>query len=80
MSKDNTDKINIGEIISKAKGKSNDSASESDINAFLNDNLSRDQAERVKSVLGDEEKTRTLLNSDAAKALLEKFFGGKGNG
>ena len=30
--------------------------------------------------LNNEEKTKAILNSDAAKALFKKFFGGSGNG
>ena len=47
---------------------------------FLNKNLSEAQANAVKDLLADEEKTKALLNSEAAKALFKRFFGGKGNG
>ena len=47
---------------------------------FLNKNLSESQANAVKDLLADEEKTKALLNSEAAKALFKRFFGGKGNG
>lgn len=36
--------------------------------------LSADDANRVKEVLSDEKKTRELLNSPAAQALLKKFM------
>ena len=51
-----------------------------EINDFINKNLSQDQASAVKNLLADEEKTKALLNSDAAKAIFNKFFGGKNNG
>lgn len=37
--------------------------------------LSTDDASRVKAVLSDEQKTRELLNSPAAQALLKKLMG-----
>jgi hypothetical protein len=48
--------------------------------AFINNNLSENQADAVKSILSDEQRTKALLNSDAAKELFRKFFGGNGNG
>ena len=54
--------------------------SEKGVEDFLNKNLSEAQANAVKDLLADEEKTKALLNSDAAKALFKRFFGGKGNG
>ena len=50
------------------------------LNDFINKNLSEDQASKIKNLLADEEKTKALLNSDAAKAVFNKFFGGKNNG
>ena len=54
--------------------------SEKGVEDFLNKNLSEAQANAVKDLLKDEEKTKALLNSDAAKALFKKFFGGNSNG
>lgn len=54
--------------------------SEKGVEDFLNKNLSEAQANAVKDLLKDEEKTKALLNSDAAKILFKKFFGGNGNG
>lgn len=73
------DKIDVNELYKKI---SDDKApsSEADVNKFINENLSEDQAKTVKELLADEEKTKAILNSDAAKALFRKFFGGKGNG
>lgn len=73
-------KLNINDIISKAKQGNSAPASEKDVNEFINKNLSESQASAVKELLKDEEKTKALLNSDAAKELFRKFFGGKGNG
>ncbi len=71
-------KLNLDELLSKARG--NDTATKQDVNEFINKNLSDSQAKAVKELLSDEEKTKALLNSDAAKSLFNKFFGGKGNG
>ncbi len=69
--------ININELINKAKDSGSKSASETDVNQFLKDNLSPSQAQAVAELLNDKEKTQKLLQSDAAKALFNKFFGGK---
>lgn len=50
------------------------------IEDFISRNLSPEQAASVRSILGDESKTKAILNSDAARAIFEKFFGGKNNG
>jgi len=70
-------KFDVNELIKKA---SNGQADEESVNDFINKNLSDSQARAVKELLNDEEKTKQLLNSDVAKQLLKKFFGGGGNG
>lgn len=80
MSKFDGGKLNINDIINKMKQGNNTPASEGDVNQFINKNLSESQADTVRDILGDEEKTKALLNSDAAKELFQKFFGGKNNG
>ncbi len=80
MSNSTDGKINLNELIKKLKQGENTPASEDEVNSFINNNLSGNQADAVKNILSDEEKTRALLNSDAAKELFRKFFGGKGNG
>lgn len=73
--------LDANELIKKvSQTKSNTAANEKEVNRFLNDNLSYEQANAVRELLSDKEKTAALLNSDAAKALFQKFFGGKGNG
>ncbi len=79
MSNFNKDKIDVGELINKAKNSKNLDTNEG-LNDFINSNLSQEQASAVKNLLQDEEKTKALLNSDAAKAIFNKFFGGKNNG
>ena len=79
MSNLNNDKINVNEIMEKAKNSKNLNTNEG-LNDFINKNLSEEQASAVKNLLQDEEKTKALLNSDAAKAIFNKFFGGKNNG
>lgn len=65
--------LDVNELIKKA---SDGKADEESVNDFINNNLSDSQAKAVKDLLKDEEKTKQLLNSDAAKALFKKFFGG----
>ena len=79
MSNSNNDKIDVNELMKKAKNSENLNTNEG-INDFISKNLSEEQANAVKNLLQDEEKTKALLNSDAAKALFNKFFGGKNNG
>ncbi len=78
MSNNEKNKLNINDLLDKAR--KSDTASPDEVNNFINQNLSESQAQAVKNLLSDEEKTRQLLNSDAAKSLFNKFFGGKGNG
>lgn len=73
------DKIDVNELYKKIN-EDKAPGSEADVNKFINENLSEDQAKAVKELLADEEKTKAVLNSDAAKALFRKFFGGTGNG
>lgn len=79
MSKSNNEKIDVNELVKKAKDSKTLNTSEG-LNDFINKNLSEEQASAVKNLLQDEEKTKALLNSDAAKAIFNKFFGGKNNG
>ena len=79
MSNFNNEKIDVNELVEKAKSSKNLNTNEW-LNDFINKNLSEEQANAVKNLLQDEEKTKALLNSDAAKAIFNKFFGGKNNG
>ena len=69
--------LNVNELIKKA---SEGKADERSVSEFIDNNLSDSQAKAVRELLNDEEKTKQLLNSDAAKAIFKKFFGGGGNG
>ena len=80
MSEMKKDNIDVNELYKKIKNGGNAPQSEADVNKFISENLSESQANAVKIILQDEEKTKAILNSDAAKALFQKFFGGKGNG
>ncbi len=73
------DKLDVNELYKKVN-EGNITNSAEDVNKFINENLSSEQAKAVKELLADEEKTKAILNSDAAKALFNKFFGGKENG
>lgn len=79
MSKSNNGKIDVNDLLKKASKTENLNTNEG-LNDFIKNNLSEEQASAVKNLLADEEKTRALLNSDAAKAIFNKFFGGKNNG
>ncbi len=79
MSNLNNEKIDVGELLKKASQSDNLNTNEG-VNDFINKNLNEQQANAVKNLLADEEKTKALLNSDAAKAIFNKFFGGKNNG
>ncbi len=79
MSNLNNEKIDVNQLLKKAKNSENLNTNEG-LNDFINKNLSQEQASAVKSLLADEEKTKALLNSDAAKAIFNKFFGGNNNG
>lgn len=74
------DKVDVNDLYKKIKEGNNPPSSQGDVERFINENLSESQAKAVKDLLQDEEKTKAILNSDAAKALFNKFFGGKGNG
>lgn len=77
MNNSQKSKLDVNELIKKA---SEGKADEESVNDFINKNLSESQAKAVKALLNDEEKTKQLLDSDAAKMLFKKFFGGGGNG
>ncbi|MBO5895830.1 MAG: hypothetical protein J6Q83_00900 [Clostridia bacterium] len=78
MNNNEKNKLNLNELLNKAR--KSESASPDELNDFISTKLSDSQAQAVKNLLSDEEKTRQLLNSDAAKSLFNKFFGGKDNG
>lgn len=73
--------INVNELLKKAGESTNGkNMSAGDVNKFIDENLSEKQAATIKELLKDEEKTKAILNSDAAKSLFQKFFGGGSNG
>lgn len=78
MSNQRNDKIDVNELVKKAKSSKIDT--NEGLNDFISNNLNEEQANAIKNLLRDEEKTKALLNSDAAKAIFNKFFGGKNNG
>lgn len=79
MSNLNNEKLDMNELIKKAKSSKNLDTNEG-VNDFINQNLNEEQANAVKNLLRDEEKAKALLNSEAAKAIFNKFFGGKNDG
>ncbi len=71
--------LDINELIKKASESESMNTSEG-VKSFLDNNLDATHANAIKNLLNDEEKTKALLNSDAAKALFKKFMGEKPNG
>lgn len=72
--------IDLNELIKKASQNNGKNMDSEQINSFIEENLSSSQASAVKELLKDEEKTKAILNSDAAKSLFQKLFGGGNNG
>ncbi len=75
----NNDKIDVSELLNKLKG-TPAPTSKKEVDSFVDANLPESEATAIKNLLGDEEKTKKILESDAAKALFRKFFGGDKNG
>ena len=46
------------------------------LNSFVNSNLSQEQKSKLNEYLSDSEKLRNLLESDRAKAIINKFMKG----
>ena len=80
MKNEEKGKLNLNDLLSKMKDNAQTPKNENQVNSFIDENLSESQAKAVKDILSDEEKTKQILNSDAAKALFQKFFGGGQNG
>lgn len=62
----------INSIINEAKNA--DIKNKEDADAFIKKHLDQGQAEKVKSVLGDPEKMKKLMESPFAKKLMESFL------
>lgn len=78
MDKNEKAKFDMSELIKKAPLHENSGEiSKEQVNDFINNNLTEGQAKAVKDLLSDPEKTKAVLNSDAAKMLFKKFFGGQ---
>ncbi|MBR4286116.1 MAG: hypothetical protein IKT55_00260 [Clostridia bacterium] len=80
MDKNEKAKFDINELIKKARSGKTTDASKEQVDDFINNNLSENQAKQVRDLLSDPEKTKAVLNSDAAKMIFKKFFGGKSDG
>lgn len=63
----------------KIDSKAVDDAAKGNINSLIN-SLDADSRARLNAALSDKEKAREILNSDAARAILNSLIGGKGNG
>lgn len=78
MNKNENAKIDMNELLKKVpteKGTSD--ISKEQVDDFINKNLTDSQAKAVRDLLSDPEKTKAVLNSDAAKKIFKKFFGGQ---
>lgn len=81
MDKNEKAKFDMNELLKKAHlSEKKGEVSKEQVDDFINNNLSESQAKAVKDLLSDPEKTKAVLNSDAAKMIFKKFFGGKNNG
>lgn len=81
MDKNEKAKFDMNEFLKKAPlSEKTGEVSKEQVDDFINNNLSESQAKAVKDLLSDPEKTKAVLNSDAAKMIFKKFFGGKNNG
>ena len=81
MDKNEKAKFDMNELLKKAHlSEKTGEVSKEQVDDFINNNLSESQAKAVKDLLSDPEKTKAVLNSDAAKMIFKKFFGGKNNG
>lgn len=76
------EKIDFGDILKKAAQSSASSTPQSpnELGKLINSGLSEEQKKKLGEVLADEEKTKTILESEAAKELFRKLTGGKNNG
>ncbi len=72
--------FDIGDLYKKINTSPQGEPSRGEVESFIDNNLSESQAKAVRELLSDEEKTKAVLNSEAARALFKKFFGGQGNG
>ena len=81
MDKNKNTNLDLNELIKKAPlSEKTESVSKEQVDDFINNNLSESQAKAVKDLFSDPEKTKAVLNSDAAKMIFKKFFGGKNDG
>ncbi len=80
MNNGKKDNFDIGDLYKKLNTSPQSEPSQGEVESFIENNLSESQAKAVRELLSDEEKTKAILNSDAARALFKKFFGGQGNG
>ncbi len=72
--------FDIGDLYKKISAGAQGEPSQSQVDSFIDSNLSESQAKAVRELLADEEKTKAILNSEAARELFKKFFGGKADG
>lgn len=79
--------INKNELLKALKNSMGDKIDSKAVNDAANGNMSSlinsldaDSRARLNAALSDKEKAREILNSDAARAILNSLLGGKNNG
>ena len=79
MKENNLDKLisNLSKQLGVSENKIKNAAKTGDVNDMLK-NADSDQTDKIKSVLNDPEKTKEILNSPQAQALI-KLLGGNDN-
>ena len=79
MKENNLDKLisNLSKQLGVSENKIKNEAKTGDVNDMLK-NADSDQTDKIKSVLNDPEKTKEILNSPQAQALI-KLLGGNDN-
>lgn len=79
MSNFDSSRLDLDDLIRKAtEGKQNGTFdSKEGVERFISENLPAAQAEKLRGVLSDEQKTRAILESREAQELLKKLSGGR---
>ncbi len=81
------DNINKAELMRALKNAMGNNVKPDNVNAAANGNLDplinsldKDSRDKLNQALSDKNRMQEILNSDAARAIMNKLFGGKENG
>ena len=79
--------INKSELMRALKNAMGNRVKPDDVNAAANgkldsliNSLDKDDRDKLNEALSDKNRIQEILNSDAARAIMNSLFGGKGNG